>query len=115
MLNQVKKFNDYRSGMNEKLPVADNKVIKGIVNLYTNVYSPGPDPMPEELPGLVSSAVLRCEDCVTYPMQSNRKEGAGRDEFQETPAIATLPDGTIVIPHLRRAFEYWELPEGQQG
>jgi hypothetical protein len=26
----------------------------------------------------------------------------------EAMGIATLIGGTIVIPHLRRAFEYWE-------
>jgi hypothetical protein len=26
----------------------------------------------------------------------------------ETLGIATLVGGTIVIPHLRRAYEYWE-------
>lgn len=28
--------------------------------------------------------------------------------MQEAFAIATLVGGTIVIPHLRRAVEYWE-------
>jgi hypothetical protein len=26
----------------------------------------------------------------------------------EAMSVATLVGGTIVIPHLRRAFEYWE-------
>jgi len=29
----------------------------------------------------------------------------------ETMSIATLVGGTIVIPHLRRAYEYWEALE----
>jgi hypothetical protein len=29
----------------------------------------------------------------------------------ETLSIATLIGGTIVIPHLRRAYEYWEALE----
>ena len=31
--------------------------------------------------------------------------------MMETMSIATLVGGTIVIPHLRRAVEYWELLE----
>jgi len=116
MSNQVEEFNDYRSRMNEKLLGADNKVIKRIFNLDTNAYSPGAlDTRTKELLGLVASAVLRCDDCVKYHLESCRKEGAGRDEVLETLAIATLVGGTIVIPHLRRAYEYWELLETQQG
>ena len=29
----------------------------------------------------------------------------------ETMSIANLVGGTIVIPHLRRAVEYWEMLE----
>lgn len=102
MPNQVEEFNDYRSRMNEKLPGADNKVIKRIFNLDTNAYRPGaPDTWPRELPGLVASAVLRCDDCVNYHLESCRKEGAARDEVLETLAIATLVGGH----HCDPAFE----------
>jgi len=33
----------------------------------------------------------------------------------ETLSIGTLIGGTIVIPHLRRAYEYWEELENQKG
>lgn len=32
----------------------------------------------------------------------------GTEEINEAMGIATLVGGTIVIPHLRRAFEFWE-------
>ncbi len=102
--------------MNEKLLESDNKVIKRIFNLDTNAYSPGAlDVKTKELLGLVASAVLRCDDCVKYHLESCSKQGASREEVLETLAIATLVGGTIVIPHLRRAYEYWELLEQQQG
>lgn len=102
--------------MNEKLLAADNKVIKRIFNLDTNAYSPGAlDVKTKELLGLVASAVLRCDDCVKYHLESCQKQGASREEVLETLAIATLVGGTIVIPHLRRAYEYWEALEGPQG
>ena len=62
----------------------------------------------KELLGLVASAVLRCDDCVKYHLESSKEEGATKEEVMETLGIATLVGGTIVVPHLRRAYEYWE-------
>tara|TARA_R110000868_G_scaffold21614_15_gene89645 strand:- start:7677 stop:8027 length:351 start_codon:yes stop_codon:yes gene_type:complete len=116
MPNQVKEFNDYRSKMNEKLLADNNKIIKRIFNLDTNAYAAGAlDVKTKELLGLVASAVLRCDDCVKYHLESSFNEGASKDEVMETLGIATLVGGTIVVPHLRRAYEYWEELEKQEG
>jgi len=116
MSEQVKEFNAYRSKMNEKLLADNNKIIKRIFNLDTNAYTAGAlDVKTKELLGLVASAVLRCDDCVKYHLESSQKEGATKEEIMETLGIATLVGGTIVIPHLRRAYEYWEELEQQQG
>lgn len=116
MSNPVEEFNAYRSKMNEKLLAENNKVIKRIFNLDTNAYAPGAlDVKTKELLGLVASAVLRCDDCVKYHLESSFREGASKEEVMETLSIATLVGGTIVIPHLRRAYEYWETLEGIQG
>ncbi len=112
MSDIVKEFNDYRSRMNEKLLGADNKVIKRIFNLDTNAYAPGAlDVKTKELLGLVASAVLRCDDCVKYHLETCHKEGITKDEVMEALSIATLVGGTIVVPHLRRAYEFWEALE----
>ncbi len=109
MPNNVEEFNAYRSKMNEKLLTDNNKIIKRIFNLDTNAYRAGAlDAKTKELLGLVASAVLRCDDCVKYHLESCRKQGANTDEIMETLSIATLIGGTITIPHLRRAYEYWE-------
>ena len=116
MPNQVKEFNDYRSKMNEKLLADNNKIIKRIFNLDTNAYAAGAlDVKTKELLGLVASAVLRCDDCVKYHLESSFNEGASKDEVMETLGIATLVGGTIVVPHLRRAYEYWEELEKQES
>ena len=116
MSNQVKEFNDYRSKMNEKLLAHNNKIIKRIFNLDTNAYAAGAlDVKTKELLGLVASAVLRCDDCVKYHLESSYNEGASKEEVMETLGIATLVGGTIVVPHLRRAYEYWEELEKQEG
>jgi AhpD family alkylhydroperoxidase len=61
--------------------------------------------------GLVASAVLRCDDCVAYHLETCYKEGVSKEEIMETLSIATLIGGTIVIPHLRKAYEFWEVLE----
>jgi len=116
MPNQLDEFNAYRTRMNEKLLGADNKLIKRIFNLDTNAYSAGAlDVKTKELLGLVASTVLRCDDCVKYHLESAHKVGASKEEVMETLGIATLVGGTIVVPHLRRAYEFWELLENQEG
>lgn len=105
----VKEFNDYRSKMNEKLLADNNKIVKRIFNLDTNAYAAGAlDVKTKELLGLVASAVLRCDDCVKYHLENCHKEGISKEEMMEAIGIATLVGGTIVVPHLRRAYEYWE-------
>ena len=109
MSNLVKEFNDYRSKMNEKLLADDNKVIKRIFNLDTNTYMEGAlDVKTKELLGLVASAVLRCDDCIKYHLETSHKLGVTKAEMMESMSVATLVGGTIVIPHLRRAYEFWE-------
>ena len=109
MPDQVEEFNRYRSEMNARLLETDNKIIKRIFNLDTNAYKAGAlDVKTKELLGLAASAVLRCDDCVRYHLEKSRETGASTEEVLETLGIATLVGGTIVIPHLRRAYEYWE-------
>ncbi|MBT8290031.1 MAG: carboxymuconolactone decarboxylase family protein [Muriicola sp.] len=116
MPNQVNEFNAYRSRMNEKLLGSNNKLIKRIFNLDTNAFTEGAlDVKTKELLGLIASAVLRCDDCVKYHLESAQQAGANKEEVMETLSIATLVGGTIVIPHLRKAYEFWELLESQEG
>jgi AhpD family alkylhydroperoxidase len=115
MSDLVQDFNDYRSKMNEKLLGDNNKIIKRIFNLDTNAYAAGAlDVKTKELLGLVASAVLRCDDCVKYHLETCHKEGLTKEEIMEALGIATLVGGTIVVPHLRRAYEFWEALEGQE-
>ncbi|TCK68849.1 AhpD family alkylhydroperoxidase [Winogradskyella wandonensis] len=114
MSDIVKEFNDYRSKMNDKILADNNKIIKRIFNLDTNAYQAGAlDVKTKELLGLVASAVLRCDDCIRYHLETAYNEGLSKEEVSEALGIATLVGGTIVIPHLRRAYEYWEALENQ--
>lgn len=114
MSNIVQDFNAYREKMNSRILEDNNKIIKRIFNLDTNAYMPGAlDVKTKELLGLVASAVLRCDDCVRYHLETCYKEGLSREEVVEALGIATLVGGTIVIPHLRRAYEFWDALEEQ--
>ena len=110
MNKKVKEFREYREAMNEKILAADNKVMKRIFNLDTNTYMEGAlSTKVKEMPGLVSSMVLRCDDCIKYHLEKCHEQGVTNDEMMEIFAVANLVGGTIVIPHTRRAIEYWEI------
>ena len=105
----VEDFNNYRGVMNERIMLSDSLLIKRLFNLDTNAYTEGAiDVRAKELIGLSCSLVLRCDDCVKYHLGRCKEVGLSQEEVQEAMGIATLIGGTIVIPHLRRAFEYWE-------
>ena len=116
MSKLVEEFNAYRSKMNEKLLNENSKIIKRIFNLDANTYQAGTlDVATKELLGLVASTVLRCDDCVRYHLEQCHKNKVEKAAVVESLEIATLVGGTIVIPHLRRAFEYWEALENQNN
>ncbi|WP_335964454.1 carboxymuconolactone decarboxylase family protein [Galbibacter sp. PAP.153] len=116
MSNIVDEFNVYRSKMNDRILEDNNKLIKRIFNLDTNAYMSGAlDVKTKELLGLVASAVLRCDDCIKYHLETSHKEGLTKEEVVEALGIATLVGGTIVIPHLRKAYEFWDALENKES
>lgn len=99
--------------MNDEILQENNLVLKRLFNLDTKTYQDGTlDVATKELLGLVASMVLRCDDCIKYHLQKCFHEGVTRDQLFETFAIANIVGGTIVIPHLRRAVEFWNELEG---
>jgi AhpD family alkylhydroperoxidase len=109
MSNLVQEFNDYRTRMNEVILSKDNLVIKRLWNLDTNTYAAGAlSTQTKEMLGLVASMVLRCDDCIKYHLGKCYEEGISTEQIYEIFAVANIVGGTIVIPHTRRAAEYWE-------
>src|SRR3954463_11336454 len=118
MADQVKEFNAYRSKMNEVILGKENLVIKRLFNLDTQTYSAGAlSVQTKEMLGLVASMVLRCDDCIKYHLGKCHDEGISTEQIYEIFAVANIVGGTIVIPHTRRAAEYWEelVSGAQQG
>ena len=109
MNEQVKEFNDYRHRMNDVIIGQQNKVLNRLFNLDTNTYMEGHlSVKTKEMLGLVASMVLRCDDCVKYHLGNCKEQGVTTAELYEIFALANIVGGTIVIPHTRRAAEYWE-------
>lgn len=113
MNNQVAAFNEYREQMNEVILGKNNKVINRLFNLDTNTYAEGAlNVKTKEMLGLVASMVLRCDDCIKYHLGKCHEQGINTEEMYEIFAVANIVGGTIVIPHTRRAAEYWEELQG---
>ena len=109
MGNMVNEFNEYRQRMNELILSKNNLVMKRLWNLDTNTYEAGAlDVKTKEMLGLVASMVLRCDDCIKYHLGKSHDLGITTEQMYEIFAVANIVGGTIVIPHTRRAAEYWE-------
>ena len=105
----VEEFNDYREKMNEVILSKNNLVMKRLWNLDTNTYDDGAlNRKTKEMLGLVASMVLRCDDCIKYHLGKCHELGVDTAQMYEIFAVANIVGGTIVIPHTRRAAEYWE-------
>ena len=110
----VSEFNEYRERMNEVILKNNNLVMKRLWNLDTNTYEEGAlDKRTKEMLGLVSSMVLRCDDCIKYHLGKCHELGITTAEIYEVFSVANIVGGTIVIPHTRRAAEYWEALLGE--
>jgi AhpD family alkylhydroperoxidase len=109
MSELIKEFNDYREKMNAVILSKQNKVLARLFNLDTNTYMEGAlDVKTKEMLGLVASMVLRCDDCIKYHVGKCHELKVSTEELYEIFSVANIIGGTIVIPHTRRAAEYWE-------
>jgi AhpD family alkylhydroperoxidase len=105
----IEEFDAYRSKMNDRIMETANTNIKRFFALDTTSYAEGAlDVKTKEMLGLVASMVLRCDDCIKYHLGKCHEAGVNHDEMNEIFMIANLVGGSIVIPHYRRAVEYWD-------
>lgn len=105
----VSDFNEYRKRMNEVILSHDNKVIKRFWSLDNQTYEDGAlTEVTKELLGLVASMVLRCDDCIKYHLGRCHELGVTKEQIYEASSVALIVGGSIFIPHMRRAAEYWE-------
>ncbi len=102
----LKAFNEYRRRMNERIMGSGNLEIKRFWALDGRAYEEGAlDTRTKELLGLVTSMVLKCDDCVTYHIVRCVQLGVTDAELLEALNVALVVGGSITIPHIRRAVE----------
>jgi AhpD family alkylhydroperoxidase len=106
---ELEEYRKYREKMNDKILGADHLGIKRFFNLDTQAYVDGAlNSKTKEMLGLVASMVLRCDDCISYHIVRCAEEKVSRAEMIEVFNVALVVGGSIVIPHMRRAFETME-------
>lgn len=109
MKTKVSEFREYRKNMNERILNSGFRDFNKFFALDNKAYINGALPAKtKELMGLVASMVLRCNDCIFYHIDRSIQEGATKEELYESFNIALIVGGSIVIPHLRYAFEVTE-------
>ena len=109
MVNKIEDFNEYRSRMNERILSTGHLGLRRFFNLDESAYKDGALPArTKEMLGLCASLVLRCQDCITYHVIQCKKAGVTSGEFDEVMNVALVVGGSIVIPHLRKAYEVWD-------
>jgi ribonuclease HI len=102
----ARRFIETRIRLNINVDKADNFLVKRFYNLDHNTYLESAIPAKyKELMGLVVSMGLRCDDCINYHVIQSYRLGASRPEQEEAINVALVVGGSIVIPHLRRAYE----------
>jgi ribonuclease HI len=102
----ARRFIDTRTRLNANVEKADNFLLKRFYNLDHNTYLEGSVPAKyKELMGLTASTCLRCDDCISYHLIQSYRLGVTRVEQEEALNVALIVGGSIVIPHLRRAYE----------
>jgi ribonuclease HI len=105
----ARRFLETRTRLNAAVDKANNLLVKRFYNIDHNTYAEGALPAKmKELMGLVASVCLRCDDCITYHAVQAYRLGVSRAEQEESLNVALVVGGSIVIPHLRRAYELLE-------
>jgi len=105
----IEDFQNERDSLNQIVMKYGGQGIKRFYSLDAQVYRAGALPeKTKELLGLVSSLVLKCDDCIKYHLIRCHETGVSAAELEEALAIGLVVGGSITIPHLRRAFQTWD-------
>jgi AhpD family alkylhydroperoxidase len=103
---RLDRFREERERQNARILSSDHLGIKRFFNLDTVAYIDGAlDARTKELLGLVASMVLRCDDCIDYHIIQCVQAGWNEAELIDAFNVALVVGGSIVIPHLRHAFD----------
>ncbi len=111
----IDKFSQERDRLNKIMSNYTSLTTNRFLSLDNQMYREGALPQnTKELLGLVASLVLRCDDCINYHLKNCFDLGYSDAEIEEAMSIGLLVGGSIVIPHLRRAFAVWSEMRGNE-
>jgi AhpD family alkylhydroperoxidase len=115
MADRLEDFQKSRAELNEEILGCGHLGMKRSFALDHQAYEAGAlSTKTKELLGLVASAVLRCDDCITYHLVRCGEEGWSRNEVIDALNVALVVGGSITIPHVRRAFARMHEIKGLQ-
>lgn len=99
-----------RQRQNTRILDADHLGLRRFFNLDEAAYREGAlDARTKEMLGLVASLVLRCNDCIDYHLIQCVQAGVTEAELLEVFNVGLVVGGSIVIPHLRHAFDTMDV------
>ena len=113
MTESLAEFNKFRANLNEEILGCGHLGMKRFFALDHQAYEPGAlTTKTKEMLGPTASMVLRCDDCITYHLVRCAEEGWKRAEVIDALNVSLIVGGSIVIPHVRRAFARMrEIPQ----
>lgn len=107
--SRITEFREERERLNGLVLQDGGLEIRRFFNLDTAAYKEGAlSTKVKEMIGLAASLVLRCDDCILYHTIRAFEEGVTDEEYREVMNIGLVVGGSIIIPHLRRAFDHWQ-------
>ena len=109
MKDRVNEFKAQRNRLQNLMQEHSGLSTKRFLSLDSQVYREGViETKIKEMMGLVASLVLRCDDCIRYHLDRCYQEGVNEAELEEVLSIGLVVGGSITIPHIRRAWDFWE-------
>ena len=113
--HRVREFQEERERLNEVVMRHASLKIKRFYALDSEAYRDGAlHAKTKEMMGLVSSLVLRCDDCILYHLVQCEKGGITEEELEELVNVGLVVGGSITIPHIRRLYDAWEEMKGRK-
>lgn len=105
-MDKLSQFKEDRERLNNLISKYAKTGMKKFLHLDQTTYeSSALDKKTKEMLGLVSSLVLRCDDCILYHLSQCLQLGITSDELLEVFEVGLIVGGSITIPHIRRAID----------
>jgi len=107
-MKPIEKFLQERENLNQGMQDFAGKQMKRFLSLDNQVYRQGTlDTQTKEMLGLAASLVLRCDDCIRYHLHQCFELNVEDKAIEEVFSIAMVVGGSITIPHIRKAIDFW--------